>query len=283
MRNHLTSLLLSFIYGSSAAPDPIRLGLEAISARWFRGVWISGIVVAIGCMFEIWEVAFDLKNWRRHRKKLPLLPENPGSWMYPMAALGLFLVVGGIVSETIFEVLSSSSDAAIRSHESDKITTAESDAADATTKATELGNETQGLKTDAANAKRDMVKAQLELARLTGPIHVVRVINDVARPDPMKGIKQRVLLRSNTVIVFPKLPKGKSLDWTLLLTQDEVGNRQFGTVPKVMPGGDAKSPFGYSLFLDPLSTCTLDLTSDEHGTIDRTFGGASCPNTPTSK
>jgi hypothetical protein len=161
MRNHLTSLLLSFIYGSPAAPDPVRLGLESISARWFRGVWISGIVVAVGCMFEIWEVTFDFKNWRRHRKNLLPLPDNPGSWMYPMAALGLFLVVGGIVSETVFEVLVSNSDAAIRSHESDVISNAEvkADVADqkaaaATDRASAVDNQTQGLKTNAEVAKK---------------------------------------------------------------------------------------------------------------------------------
>jgi hypothetical protein len=55
--------------------------------------------------------------------------------MYPMAALGLFLVVGGIVSETIFEVLDANVESQYRAHESDKITAAESEAAQATRQA----------------------------------------------------------------------------------------------------------------------------------------------------
>jgi hypothetical protein len=161
--------------------------------------------------------------------------------------------------------------------------TAVLDAANARKETAQLQKDTQELKTDAETSKRDMVAAQLELARLNGPVVVVPVINGVARPDPMKGTKQHILLRSNTLIIFPKLPKGKSLDWTLLLTQDESGNRQFGTIPKVMPGGDSKSPFGNVLAFAPFSTCTLEMTSDEYGTIDKTFGGASCPTTPIRK
>jgi hypothetical protein len=140
IRNNLTSLFLSLVYASSAI-DPIREHLEAESAKWFRGAWISGIVVALGCMFEIWEIVFDLRNWRRYRKKQNLAPDNPGSWMYPIAALGLFLVVGGIVSETIFEVLASNSDAAIRSHESDVLSEAEAKTAIADRKAEDAENE----------------------------------------------------------------------------------------------------------------------------------------------
>jgi len=89
--------------------------------------------VAFGCVLDAWEVAIDLINWRRARRnpKLEPLFENPGSWRYPLAALGLFLVVRGIVSETVFEVLNSNVESQLRSYESDKITAAESKAADA--------------------------------------------------------------------------------------------------------------------------------------------------------
>jgi hypothetical protein len=150
MRNHLTSLFLSFII---ASPDPLRIALEVDSAKWFRGVWISGIVVAIGCGLEIWEVVVDLRNWRRYRNKLPAIPDNPGSWLYPMAALGLALVVGGIVSETIFEVLASNADAAIRSHESDVVSIAENDVA--------IANKQAGLANErAGNAEKQTAELQ---------------------------------------------------------------------------------------------------------------------------
>jgi hypothetical protein len=162
MRNHLASLFLSFI---TTSPDPVRIALESDSARWFRGVWISGIVVAVGCGLEIWEVAVDLTNWRRHRKKLQSIPDNPGSWRYPMAALGLVLVVGGIVSETVFEVLASNSDSDIRSHESDVLSIAEQNAGNANHLAqlAQSGNLQLGL--DLANAKLEIEKRETELAK----------------------------------------------------------------------------------------------------------------------
>ncbi|MGD0443606.1 MAG: hypothetical protein ABSA39_06685 [Edaphobacter sp.] len=134
----------------------------------------------------------------------------------------------------------------------------------------------------AAHAESESAKAQTELSRMTTPIQSVPVINGVARPDPMKGTKQSVLLRADTVIILPKLDKGKSLDWTLLVIQDDAGNRQFGTIPKVMPGGEENSPFGNVLFFAPHTVCTMEMTSDENGTIDKSFGGASC-TTPRDK
>jgi len=155
---------------------------------------------------------------------------------------------------------------------------AQLDAANARKETAQLQKDTQGLKTDADIAKRDMVKAQLELARLTGPIQSVPVSNGIATPDPMKGLRLRILLHNDVLIKFPTLPKGKSVNWTLFIVQDEKGNRQFGTVPKFMPGGDAKSPFGNFLYFSPHSVCTMELVTDEYGTSDLTTMGASCPN-----
>jgi hypothetical protein len=157
-------------------------------------------------MFEVWEVTFDLKNWRRHRKKLPPLLDNPGSWMYPMAALGLLLVVGGIVSETVFEVLVSNTDAAIRSHESDVISAAEAkaDVADqkaaaAVERASALDNQTQGLKTEVAQAdaraedeKLARIKLEKQIQPRTVPdeISLGKKLNKFALA--MKGRKVKI-------------------------------------------------------------------------------------------
>jgi hypothetical protein len=152
MRNHFTSLFLSFMYGSSIT-DPYRLSLEATSAKWFRGVWICGFVVALGCALETWEVTFTLRNWWRSRKKRDPLHDNPGSWRHLLAAIGLFFVVGGIVGETIFEVLDSNVESQLRSHASDLISDAEhktdiadGKAGDAETKAAQLEKDAEGLK-----------------------------------------------------------------------------------------------------------------------------------------
>src|ERR1035441_1763369 len=100
MRNHLMSLCLSVISESiSGVPDPVRLSLEAESAKWFRYVLISGGAVAFGCLLEVWETAISLRNWSRARRGLEV-NENPRSWGIPIAAFGLLLVIGGVVAET---------------------------------------------------------------------------------------------------------------------------------------------------------------------------------------
>jgi hypothetical protein len=120
MRNHLISLALCFMsrFASSANPDPIRFSLERKSAEWFTWLVVSGGVVALGCILEVWETYVSLLGWRRKRKDRPH-NDNPRSWRVPMAAVGLLLVIVGVVGETVFEVLVSNADAAIRTHESD--------------------------------------------------------------------------------------------------------------------------------------------------------------------
>jgi hypothetical protein len=131
----------------------------------------------------------------------------------------------------------------------------------------------------AAEAESESAKAQSELARLTAPIQSIPVINGIAEPDPSKGLRLRILLRSDVRIKLPTLPKGKSVSWTLFIVQDDKGNRQFSTFPhNVM--------FGNFMFYPPHSFCTMELVTDEYGTTDLTFGAASCPSNaidPTSK
>jgi hypothetical protein len=193
MGSHLTSLFLSFIYESST-PDPIRLTLEAESAKWFKGVWISGIVVAVGCMAEIWEVIFDLRNWRRFRKEREPLKENPGSWMYPLAALGLFLVIGGIVGETAFEVLDANVESQLRAHASDVTSDAESKAAEASAKALmaethakALDQSTQQLETDEATANREAESEKLKRTQIEARV-AWRHLTDAQKADIGKAL-----------------------------------------------------------------------------------------------
>jgi hypothetical protein len=158
LTNHLISFALSFIYGST---DPVRLRLEAESAKWFCWLLISGAVVALGCILEVWETYVSLVGWWQRKKGQPH-EENETSWRIPMAALGLLLVIGGVIGETVFEGLVSNADAAIRTHESEVLSAAEAkasiadkNAADAELKASGLQKDTQALKTDAEQAHRD--------------------------------------------------------------------------------------------------------------------------------
>jgi hypothetical protein len=58
--------------------------------------------------------------------------EAKRSWIVPLAALGLLIIVAGIIAETYCEGKVSDVDALLRAHESDKITAAEGEAATAT-------------------------------------------------------------------------------------------------------------------------------------------------------
>lgn len=288
MTNTLRSLAFLLIIPTLTISDRDTLALH--SKRWFIGVLVWGGVVALGCLLEVFETRDSFHQWKNVLRNIRLEPEDQRSWHKPAAALGLLLVIVGIVGETVCEGFVSFDETSIRQYDEDALGAAKQvaafaqrDAACARKETAQLDNETQGLKTDAAAAKRDMVNAQLELARLTGPAVKLSVVGGMVRPDPMKGVNQKILLHSNVIFVFPRLQKGKSLNWTLSITQDEVGNRQFGTIPKFMPGGDAKSPYGNPLELTPRSECTMSLSSDEHGTRDNTFGGASCPTTPIPK
>jgi hypothetical protein len=166
VRNHLISVALSFIIALTSAPDSVRISLEAESAKWFTRLSISGGVVALGCLLELWETTIALKNWFRARRGLEVI-ENPRNWGIPIAALGLLLVIGGVAAEVIYEGLSSQTDAKIRSHESDVLSIAETTAGAATERAgkadaiaTENEKEAEQLRKDAE--AEHLARMQLE-------------------------------------------------------------------------------------------------------------------------
>lgn len=128
--------LLSLIFwnGSVDAVDKVRLALETNSAFWFRLVKYSGYAVAFGCVLEAPETFVIIKRWWLLRFRGEEHEETQGqkkSWIIPLAAAGLIIIVLGIVAETYFEGKVSDVDALLRAHESDKITAAEEDAASA--------------------------------------------------------------------------------------------------------------------------------------------------------
>jgi outer membrane protein TolC len=122
----------------------------------------------------------------------------------------------------------------------------------------------------AGDANEKAALAQLELARLTGPPYLVPVIHGTANPDLSRGTKQLVLLTSDTQINLPKLPEGKSLTWTLILAQDEVGQHQFTFSPQI-------SGFGNTLFSPGHSKWLVNLLTDSSGTVNVGLGGTFAP------
>jgi len=138
----------------SGAPDPVRLSLEAESAKWFTRSLISGGVVAFGCLLEIWETAISVRNWFRARRDLTI-KEDPKSWGIPIAAFGLLLVVWGIVAEVTYEGLASNADARLRAHESDVLSIAEANTAAADKKSGEAEKTAGELTKEAVQLRKD--------------------------------------------------------------------------------------------------------------------------------
>jgi hypothetical protein len=164
MRNHLISFALSLISESiSASPDPVRLSLEAESAKWFCWLLISGAVVALGCVLEVWETYVSLVGWWRKRKDRPH-EENETSWRIPLSALGLFFVIVGVIGETIFEGLVSNTDTAIRTHESEVLSSAETKAAAADQEAGDADERAGKFEKDAAQLKDEAAQANRRAA-----------------------------------------------------------------------------------------------------------------------
>lgn len=137
-RNILVSLSLLAIVFSSEVVDAVRTRLEADSAFWFGLVKYSGYAVALGCAMEAPETFILIKQWWLLRFR-GIEREETGkdkiSIIVPLAALGLFIIVVGIVAETYCEGKVSDVDALLRAHESDKITAAEGEATAATKQA----------------------------------------------------------------------------------------------------------------------------------------------------
>lgn len=130
----LSLLAIISANGSGDVVDKVRLSLEASSAGWFRLVKHAGYAVAIGCAMEAPETFVIIKRWwlltfRDEEKEET--KEDKKSWFVPLAAVGLIVIVIGILIETFAEGKVSDVDALLRAHESDKITAAESEAGNA--------------------------------------------------------------------------------------------------------------------------------------------------------
>ncbi len=278
---HLTSLLL---LATEPSNDKVRQALSDISDRCFFWMVTSSIVVGVGVILEAPEATIALKRWFRLWRGKDVKPENEKSLVIPIAYLGLLLVVVGVAGEVVFEFLSSNAETAIREHDSRLLGAAEleagqakMDAANARKETAQLQKDTQGLKTDADAAKRDMVAAQLELARLTGPVHLIHIIHGIATPDLSKGLIPQILLTEDVRIkppILPPLSKEGTATWTLFLDQDSVGSHQytfeFMRDVKAYPG------------LVPNSRASFDFVTDTHGrTTMRGIPIVDMPNTAT--
>jgi hypothetical protein len=161
MRKNLIAASLALVFSPTLPiPDPIRLSLEAESRKWFFGLLIAGAVVALGCILEIPETRFSLIQWWRAKRGRPLKEENPTSWRIPAASVGLLLVIVGVVGEVAFEGLASNADTRLRTHESDVLSNAETQAGSANERASEAEKVTAQLRKEAED--EHMARVELE-------------------------------------------------------------------------------------------------------------------------
>lgn len=229
--------------------------------------------MAIGCILEIGEATVEGLQWWWKKKGKPFLDDD-GRWTIPLSIVGLILVIVGVAGEGYFEPMQSNAETAVRQFDEKQLGTAISDAAVAKAavapleaeaacaheKTAKLEEATEGLKVEAEIARRNRARAERELAIINGPPYVIPVsANGIAVPDLSKSAKQRIVLTRNTRMSFPTLPEGHSLNWTLIIEQDEKGQHQITTFPfDISHGNIQQAP--------PFSSRVCSLTTDSNGT-----------------
>jgi hypothetical protein len=125
---------ISLAIGAIDTVDKVRLSLESSSSYWFTWVKYAGYAVAIGCALEAPETFVVIRRWTAIRfrdEEQDETREEKRSWIVPLAAVGLLIIVMGIVVETFAEGKVSDFDALLRAHESDQLSAAEREAAEA--------------------------------------------------------------------------------------------------------------------------------------------------------
>lgn len=170
--------------------------------------------MAFGCLLEIWETAVSIRNWLRARKGLEL-NENPKSWAIPIAAIGLLLVIGGVVAEVAYEGLSSNADAKLRSHESEVLSTAETKAGDADERASLADDRAGQALKEQERLKNENLKLQERIA-VEGHRSLRIVASHTRFVDAMKPFAGQRF----EIAVCPLYAK----DFEIIELQSEIGN-----------------------------------------------------------
>ncbi len=107
-----------------AAVDTVRLALERDSAFWFRLTKYSGYAVAFGCVLEVPETVVAIKRWwllRFRGEDHHETTEERKSRIVPLTAVGLLIIVSGIVAETYSEGKVSDTESTLRAHEEQRL------------------------------------------------------------------------------------------------------------------------------------------------------------------
>src|ERR1035437_1794453 len=158
--------------------DSQRTGLVWKLNAW---TWLGAVGVVCEIVFIAWDHWSGLREWKEARTRASIpFPSRPSRIKLTLEILSVIAVVAGIVGELHVEAQLGDLDNKIQGSNSQQVA--------------ELENETQSLKTAADVARDDMVTAQADLARITGPPYSVPIIHNTARPDLSQSATQFVLL-----------------------------------------------------------------------------------------
>lgn len=148
---------LFFLLDNVPAVDFVRKSLDAAEEKWFIWLLISSGIVAIGCILEIGETWSSLVRWCRIRKGVAVEDEDLRSWHVPAGAIGLVLVIIGVIGEVVFEGLVSSADTHLRGHDEQVL-------ADAIQRAGSAKDSAEKAATAAGTAKKSAEAAGIQAA-----------------------------------------------------------------------------------------------------------------------
>lgn len=135
-----------------AAKEPLRDVMERHSEYWFIGMLIAGALAGLGCLLEVGETWHSFHRWRKAKKGIALEPEDETSWHKPVAALGLILVIVGMVGETVCECFTAIDETTIRSIDEGNLTEALKNAGTAKQSATDAATAAEKAKTASGKA-----------------------------------------------------------------------------------------------------------------------------------
>ena len=157
------SLLLAVL---APAIDSVRSALEATEEKWFWRLLISSLVVALGCVLETGGTAVSVTQWWRARKGLPVKEEDPTSWRVPAEAVGLLLVIVGVIGEATCETRASKAETNLRAHDERILADALQRAGDAKVSAEGAAQAARNAGETAADAEQRLTGALLQALRL---------------------------------------------------------------------------------------------------------------------
>lgn len=144
--------------------------------------------MAAGCILEIGETSMDLKRWVRLKKGLPVEEENAKSSWVLVGAIGLMLVILGVVGEGVFEGLSYRAETTLREYDSKILAGAVTKSGEAKDSASKASDASVRAKAAADAANQALDEAQMRVEAVEKEADIVQYVLSARHIDDEKGI-----------------------------------------------------------------------------------------------